>query len=142
MASTCMAFKEEYGYIKNKANLRKGPSLDYPIIGEFSKKNMPVKIRAEKSFNKQVWMEIEDSKGVVGWTKANLINNRQRKHFAIIKAEKVQVCRMPLGYEKCDSIATLQSNFIIEIIFCSQQYCRIVIESKTGWVNKNEIWGV
>src|SRR3546814_18859281 len=52
----------------DEARMRKGPSPDVPVIWEYRRKDLPVKVIARF----ETWRKIEDPDGTRGWMAARL----------------------------------------------------------------------
>ena len=64
----------------DEARMRKGPSPDVPVIWEYRRKDLPVKVVARF----ETWRKIEDPDGTQGWMAARLLS---RTRTAIVTGE-------------------------------------------------------
>jgi len=121
--------------LKNSpANLRIGPNTDYPKILEYEYKNIPLKVVDE--FDQ--WRKVIDWMNNEGWIHLSLLSS---KRFGIIinqNNEYIDVYNKP-GKRIKGKIGTLN---IVELKKCIDKWCKIKIETHTGWIEKNNIWGV
>ena len=118
----------------NEVNLRIGSSLNYPIILQYTKKNLPLEIIEEYG----VWRKIKDIKNNQGWIHKNLIKGDR---FAIINQpykKNVKIFSKPRG----KIIGEIGKFNVIEIKTCLILWCKITIDNKIGWINKHNLWGV
>lgn len=117
----------------NDANLRIGPSKDYPIKLKYVVENTPVEIVEE--YNN--WRKINDLEGNQGWMHKSLLSG---KRYAVIKPpynEGVQVFNKPKGEIK----GKIGKNNIVKINVCLKNWCKISYKKNSGWINKINIWG-
>jgi SH3-like domain-containing protein len=45
------------------------------------------------------------------------------------------------NFAKSKIILRLENKVIIDMIKCLEEWCKVKIDGKRGWVNKYEIWG-
>tara|TARA_Y100001970_G_scaffold283507_1_gene398792 strand:- start:16179 stop:16730 length:552 start_codon:yes stop_codon:yes gene_type:complete len=119
----------------NDVNLRVGPSINYPIELKYIQINMPIEIIDE--FDN--WRKIRDHQDNIGWLHKSLIKGNR---FVLagnseIK-NKIKVLNRPEG----NIVGIIEKNNILELKICLQKWCKISINNLSGWLKKNEIWGV
>jgi SH3-like domain-containing protein len=124
-----------YASIKaDKANIRTGPSVRYPIQWIYNKADWPVKVTA--TF--ETWRKISDIKGEVGWIHESILSG---KRYVIINTNGVQeIYRLPIPTSSVVLIA--ESGVIGELISCKSGWCKIKVASEKGWVEEKKLWGV
>ena len=118
----------------NDANIRVGPSKNYPIEIKYIKKNYPLKILKEY----QEWRKVEDFRENIGWIHKSLISGI-RTGIVISKNNK-----------NIELFNTLDGNVIGEfgkgnIIYlekCKIDWCLVAKGKFKGWMKKKYIWGV
>ena len=118
----------------NDANLRKGPSTNYPIVLKYTTNNLPIEIIDEYG----QWRKIIDIDGNQGWLHKILIKGDR---FAIINQKYnslLQIKNKPQGRV----IGTIGKNNIVKINKCFLDWCSISHKNRQGWVEKINLWGV
>tara|TARA_A100001011_G_scaffold267686_1_gene276757 strand:- start:539 stop:1126 length:588 start_codon:yes stop_codon:yes gene_type:complete len=118
----------------NDANIRVGPSKNYPIKIKYIKKNYPLIVLEEH----QEWRRVEDFEKNIGWIHKSLISGN-RTGIVLSKNNK-----------NIDIFNTLNGNIIGEIgkgnvIYlkkCKINWCLVSIGNIKGWMDKKNIWGV
>ena len=118
----------------NDVNLRKGSSVNYPIILKYTVKNLPIEIFEEYG----QWRKIIDIEGNQGWIHKNLLKGDR---FAIINQNynsSLQIKNKPQGRV----IGTIGRKNIVKVNKCFLDWCSISYENNKGWVEKNNLWGV
>lgn len=119
---------------RDKANVRTGPNSRYPIRWVYEKENWPVKVVAE--FDK--WYKIEDIYGEAGWVFDSLISS---KRTVITQSEGVQkIYKLPLVTSKVIAIA--ENGVISDLEFCKNNWCKISLSERKGWIESKYLWGV
>ena len=118
----------------NDANIRVGPSINYPIEIKYITKNYPLKVLEEY----EVWRKIEDFKKNIGWIHKSLISGT-RTGIILSKDNK-----------NIDLLNTLDGSIIGEIgkgniVYlekCKIDWCLVSKGNYKGWIDKKYIWGV
>ena len=116
------------------ANVRVGPSKNYPIIIKYIKKNYPLKIIKEY----QEWRKVEDFKKNIGWIHKSLVSG---KRTGLI---------LPQGNNNIELFNSLNGNVvgsigqgnIVYLEKCKIDWCMVSINNYKGWLDKKYIWGV
>ena len=116
----------------DEARMRKGPSPDVPVIWEYRRKDLPVKVVARF----ETWRKIEDPDGTQGWMAARLLS---RTRTAIITGD-IRPMR-----EKPDLAAAVayraEPGVVGRITDCSDGWCMFDVKGRRGWVQTDHIWG-
>jgi len=117
----------------NDVNMRVGPSVNYPIKIKYIQKNIPVEII--KEFD--VWRQVKDFKNNIGWLHKSLI---QGDRYVLINLDQkeIDIFSRPNGYK----IGLIKKNNILKLKKCLISWCYINNSNLSGWINKEEIWGV
>ncbi len=118
----------------NDANIRVGPSKNYPIKIKYIKKNYPLKILDEY----EDWRKVEDFQKNFGWIHKSLISGNRT---GIVLSNDNKSIKL---------LNTLYGNFIGEIgegniVFlekCKIDWCLVSFEDYRGWIDKKNIWGI
>ena len=118
----------------NDANIRVGPSINYPIVLKYVKENYPVMIVEEY----QDWRKIIDFRNNTGWIHKSLIKGNR---FGIIISNQknfIIVFNTIAGKK----IGEIENGNIIELRKCKLNWCLISKYNKSGWIKKKYLWGV
>ena len=116
------------------ANIRVGPSKNYPIEIKYIKKNYPLKVLEEY----KEWRKVEDFNKNIGWIHKSLISGIRT---GIVLSNDIKNIKL---------LNTLNGNVIGEIGYgnivflekCKIDWCLISSGNFEGWMDKNYIWGV
>jgi len=117
---------------KNEANVRVGPSRDYPIKYTYKKKYLPLEI-LDKFEN---WKKIKDFENNSGWIHTSLLS--KKKSAINIKNNSI-LYKKPTIFS--EPIAKLETGRLVLIKKCKVKWCKITSEKYTGWIKKNYLWG-
>ena len=117
----------------NDANIRVGPSKNYPIVIKYIKKNYPLKIIEEY----QEWRKVEDFKKNIGWIHKSLISGN-RTGLILTSNNNIELLNTLGG----KVVGKIGHGNIVKIEKCKIDWCFIEINSFKGWINKKYIWGV
>ena len=118
----------------NDANIRIGPSKNYPIVIKYINKNYPLKIIEEY----REWRRVEDFKNNIGWIHKSLISgirtgivlSKDRSHIEVYNSVNGNIIGK-IGYGN-----------IVYLEKCKIDWCLISLNNSKGWVNKKYIWGI
>ena len=117
----------------NEANLRQGPSFEYPIKLFYKKRFLPVLIQDKfENFRK-----IRDHENNTGWIH---ISQLSKKKAAITIDDDQLIFNKPSIYSK--PFAILKKGRLCKIHKCRDEWCKISVEKYKGWVKKDILWGL
>ena len=118
----------------NDANIRIGPSMNYPIEIKYILKNYPLKVLEEY----EEWRKVEDFKKNIGWIHKSLISGN-RTGIVLSKDNKnIELLNTLDG----NVIGEIGKGNIVNLEKCKIDWCLISVGNVKGWMDKNYIWGV
>ena len=116
------------------ANIRVGPSKNYPIAIKYIKKDYPLKILEEY----EDWRKVEDFIKNNGWIHKSLISGI-RTGIVLSKEDKnIELLNTLNG----NIIGEIGKGNIIYLKKCKIDWCLVSTENFKGWMDKKYIWGV
>ena len=118
----------------NDANIRVGPSKNYPILIKYIKNNFPLEVIEEHD----QWRKVRDFKNHIGWIHKSLISGKRTGILISKENYKIEIFNTTDGY----IIGSIGYGNIVSIHKCKIDWCLISIENFKGWVSKKNIWGV
>ena len=118
----------------NDANIRVGPSKNYPIKIKYIKKNYPLKVLEEY----ENWRKVEDFKNNKGWihkslisgTRTGIILSKDNKNITLLNTVNGNV------------IGEVGQGNIVYLKKCKIDWRLISTGNFKGWMDKKYIWGV
>ena len=116
----------------DEARMRKGPSPDVPVLWEYRRKDLPVRVIARF----ETWRKIEDPDGTQGWMAARLLS---RTRTAIVTGGI-----RPMREEPNLSAAVAyraEPGVVGRITDCKNGWGRIDVGGRKGWIETGHIWG-
>ena len=116
------------------ANIRVGPSKNYPIKIKYIIKNYPLKVLEEY----EDWRKVEDFKKNIGWIHKSLISGT-RTGIVLSNNNKTTKLLNTLGG---DLIGEIGKGNIIFLEKCKINWCLVSSGNYKGWMDKKYIWGV
>ena len=129
-------FAEQNKYflmLKNKkVNVRYGPSFDYPIKFIYKKKFLPVKIIDKK----ENFRKIIDHKKNSGWIHISQL----KKSSAIIVLEDKLLFKKASKFS--EPIIKIKKGRLVRIKKCVSDWCNVKTGKFSGWIKKNNVWGI
>ena len=117
---------------KDKVYVRYGPSFDYPIKYIYKKKNLPLKVIDKK----ENFRKIIDYKKNSGWIHISLL----RKSKSLITTSNKILFKRPTKFSK--PIAKLDEGRLLLIKKCEEDWCNVKTGKFSGWIKKNNVWGI
>lgn len=116
----------------DEARMRKGPSPDVPVIWEYRRKDLPVKVVARF----ETWRKIEDPDGTQGWMAARLLS---RTRTAIVTGE---IRPMRDAASLSAGVAyRAEPGVVGRITDCKDGWCLFEVKGRKGWIQTDHIWG-
>ena len=116
------------------ANIRVGPSMNYPIKIKYIIKNYPLKVLEEY----EEWRKVEDFKNNVGWIHKSLISGTRTGIILSKDNKNVELFNTIDG----NIIGEIGNGNIVYIEKCKIKWCLVSEENFKGWMSKRFIWGV
>lgn len=114
------------------ARMRKGPSEAMPVMWEYRRENLPIKV-VEVYEN---WRKIEDPDGAQGWMAARLLS---AKRTAIITGG-VRAMRATPSDDAAVSYRA-EAGVVGTITECAQGWCLFDVGGKRGYIREAHAWG-
>ena len=133
IGSTSFADEGYYLTLRNdQVNLRKGPSLNYPIKLVYNKKFLPILIK-DKSGN---FRKVLDHENNSGWIH---ISQLSKKKAALSILDELIVFQKPSIYSK--PLVKLEIGRLCLVKKCKNNWCKIKTGGYSGWVEKQNLKG-
>ena len=117
---------------KNKVNVRYGPSFDSDVKYVYKKINLPLK-QIDKKEN---FRRIIDMKNNSGWIHVSQLKNNN----SVISTDLKILFKKPSSFAK--PIAQLKKGRLLIIKECKKKWCNVKTGKFTGWVDKENLWGI
>ena len=118
----------------NDANIRVGPSKNYPIEIKFIKKNYPLKVLEEY----EDWRKVEDFQKNIGWIHKSLISGNRT---GIVLSNDNKTIKL-LNTLNGNIIGEIGSGNIVFLEKCKIDWCLVSFGDYKGWIDKKNIWGI
>jgi len=116
----------------DRVNVRFGPGTQYPVNWVFARKGLPVEIIEEFD----TWRKVRDYDGDEGWIHASLLSSRR----TIMVTGEVRDLRRTPGLD-ARVVLRAESGVIGTLFDCEEDWCRVEIEGRRGWLQRSEFWG-
>ena len=115
------------------ANLRQGPSFDYPIKIFYKKKFLPVLIQ-DSSSN---FRKIRDHENNSGWIHVSQLS---KKRAAIVTDDDLLMFERATIYS--NPVAILKKGRLVKINKCKEGWCKVKSNKFKGWIKNESLWGL
>ena len=117
----------------DRVNLRTGPGDRYPIEWVLTRKEMPVEITGQLEH----WRRIRDWEGTAGWVHERMLTG---KRAVIVKGGVRQLFRR--ADPAAPVVARAEPGVIGRLLECRGAWCKVETGEVTGWMRRNDVWGV
>ncbi len=114
-------------------HVRAGPSQDYPIRWTYQRQGLPVQVLREY----ENWRYVRDADGEEGWVHASGL----RRQRTVVVTGGTRVLRADPS-DGAKAVARLESGVVGKLEKCERAWCRLSVQSYTGWLKQSEVWGV
>jgi SH3-like domain-containing protein len=118
----------------NDANIRVGPSKNYPIEIKYIKKNYSLKVLEEYG----EWRKVEDFKKNIGWIHKSLISGTRTGIVLSNDNKNIKLLNTVDG----KVIGEIGKGNIVFLEKCKTDWCLVSSGNFKGWIDKKNIWGV
>ena len=118
----------------NDANIRVGPSKNYPIEIKYIKKNYPLKVLEEY----EDWRKVEDFQKNFGWIHKSLISGTRT---GIVLSNDNKTIKL-LNTLNGNVIGEIGRGNIVYLEKCKIDWCLVSFGNYRGWIDKKNIWGI
>ena len=136
LLNSSYVFSDEKNYFlslkKNKVYVRYGPGKDYPIKYIYKKKFLPVKVIDEK----ENFRRIIDHKKNSGWIHRIMLT---KLNSLIVLEEKIVFKK---NSKFSEPIVKLEKGRLVTIKKCELNWCHIVSDNYSGWIETKNVWGI
>ena len=116
------------------ANIRVGPSKNYPIKIKYIKKNYPLKVLEEY----EEWRKVEDFNKNIGWIHKSLISGIRTGIVLSNDNKNIKLFNTLDG----NVIGEIGNGNIVFLEKCKIDWCLVSLGNFKGWMDKKYIWGV
>ena len=117
----------------DEVNLRVGPGRNYPIKWVLTRKGMPVEIVAQFEH----WREVREPQGSEGWVQERMLIGQRT---VMITGRVRDLRHAPSGASAI--VARAEPGVVAGLLECRPGWCRITADHLTGWVRREEVFGV
>ena len=116
------------------ANIRVGPSKNYPIKIKYIKQNYPLKVLEEY----EEWRKVEDFNKNIGWIHKSLISGIRTGIVVSNDNKNIKLLNTLEG----NVIGEIGNGNIVSLEKCKIDLCLVSSGNFKGWMDKKYIWGV
>jgi SH3-like domain-containing protein len=126
----------------DRVNLRNGPGTDYPTGWVYRRAGLPLEI--VKEFN--AWRKVRDADGATGWLLQSFLSGRRTA--LVLPWERKSGKPPPLvpvranDSESSYVVVKVEAGVIADLHTCDGTWCRVTIDSYSGYIEQKKLWGV
>jgi SH3-like domain-containing protein len=116
----------------DEARMRKGPSPHVPVVWEYRRKHLPVKVVAVH----ENWRKVVDPDGAEGWMASRLLS---RARTAIVTGE-TRAMRASASPDAA-VVFRAEAGVVGRLGDCNAGFCLFDVKGRKGWIAQAHIWG-
>ena len=121
----------------DKAYMRTGPGLRYPVEWVFVRDGWPFQVISEYGY----WRKVRDIDGTAGWMHMNLLTSKRR---VIVTGDVENVYKEPDAASR--QVAILEKGVVADLRDCKDDWCQVSIRDAdgkifSGWIQRAGLWG-
>lgn len=116
----------------DEARMRKGPSPDVPVVWEYRRRDLPVRVVARY----ENWRKVEDPEGTTGWMASRLLS---RTRTAIVLEDTRPMREAPSN--QAAIVFRAEAGVVGRITDCANGWCLFDVRGRRGWIEADHIWG-
>ena len=141
----------------DKAYMRTGPGLRYPVEWVFVRDGWPFQVISEYGYWRKVrdidgwpfqviseygyWRKVRDIDGTAGWMHMNLLTSKRR---VIVTGDVENVYKEPDAASR--QVAILEKGVVADLRDCKDDWCQVSIRDAdgkifSGWMQRAGLWG-
>ncbi len=116
----------------DKANMRAGPGVRYPITWVYRRKGIPLMVMAEFEY----WRKARDAEGTEGWMHGSLLRGRRT---ALLRGQISELRQSP----NTEAPVTLraEAGVVGRLLSCRGDWCQMVLNDVRAWLPRSNIFG-
>jgi SH3-like domain-containing protein len=118
----------------DKVFLREGPTYRHRVLYIYKRKNYPLEVIASY----ESWRRVRDVDGTIGWVNQSMLSERR----TVLVTGKKRAALLAHPYAKSPLSAWLEPGVVAKLKACKPQFCEVVADGLTGWIDRTRIWGV
>lgn len=114
------------------ANARQGPSFQHPVLWQYLRAGMPLRITAESAN----WRRIEDFEGATAWMHVSMLSSAPT---VLVTDARLAVRAQPNAEAAPRFFA--QRGVVLELSGCRGAWRKVRARNRIGWAPASGIWG-
>ena len=117
----------------DKVYLREGPTFRHRVLFVYRRKDYPVEVIAAYDS----WRRVRDADGTIGWISQTMLSDA--RHALVIGRGRATLRKSPDG--NTAALAFAEPGVVARLKACKPQFCEVVADGLTGWIDRTRIWG-
>lgn len=118
----------------DKVYLREGPTYRHRVLFIYKRKSYPLEVLA--SYDN--WRRVRDADGTIGWVSRTMLSDMRTA--LVVGKGHAGILAHP--YAKAPVLAWADPGVVARLKACKPQFCKVVADGLTGWIDRTRIWGV
>jgi SH3-like domain-containing protein len=114
--------------------LREGPTYKHRVLYVYKRRGYPLEVLSSY----ETWRRVRDADGTIGWVSETMLSDRR----TVLVVGKSHADLLSHPYPKAPLLAQMDPGVVARLKACKPQFCEVVADGLTGWVDRTRIWGV
>lgn len=114
------------------ANARQGPSFQHPVLWQYRRAGLPLRITAESDN----WRRIEDFEGATAWMHVSMLS---ADHTVLVTDTRLAVRARPNAQAPARFWA--KRGVVLELAGCRGSWRKVRVRNRIGWAAASGVWG-
>lgn len=116
-----------------EANMRTGPGDQYPIKWLYQRVGLPVEV--VKEFG--IWRLVRDPGGELGWMNKGLLSGERTAY--VTRSVRTLYARPDIA---APPVWRAEPGVVAKVVLCERAWCQLRIDGRSGYILRNQLWGV
>lgn len=118
----------------DKAYLREGPTFKHRVLFVYRRRDYPLEVIASYD----TWRRVRDADGTVGWISQTLLSDARH----VLVTGRGHAALRARAYATAPLQAWVDPGVVAKLKACKPEFCEIVADGLTGWIDRTRLWGV
>lgn len=124
-----------YASLKSdKVYLREGPTFRHRVLFVYKRKDYPLQVLAAYDS----WRRVRDADGTVGWVSQTMLSDLR----SVLVVGKGRAALRAAPTAAASPLANAEPGVVARLRACKPQFCEIMADGVTGWIDRTRLWGV
>jgi len=116
----------------DQVNARQGPSFSHPVLWQYRRAGLPLKVTAESG----PWRRVGDLEGAQAWVHVATLSGQRT---AVVMGARTAIRRR--AAEGARPRAWLEPGVVANLLDCKGGWRKLSVKGRSGWAPASALWG-